>query len=95
MTCTNDPVECCVILDVGGMDTPLSDELLNYVDILSPNEVRTSSYPQTELARVFPYPKEKGLDGMIEAAKALQKGHPQLHVLLKLGAHGIASLPKS
>ena len=28
-----------VILDVGGRDEPLSDELLRYVDILSPNEV--------------------------------------------------------
>ena len=30
-----------VILDVGGRDELLSKELLNYVDILSPNEVLT------------------------------------------------------
>jgi len=34
-----------VILDVGGRDEPLSEELLNLVDILSPNE--------TELERVI------------------------------------------
>ena len=33
-----------VILDVGGMDIPLSDELLQCVDILSPNEVSISLF---------------------------------------------------
>ena len=28
-----------VILDVGGRDEPFSTDLLNYVDVLTPNEV--------------------------------------------------------
>ena len=80
-----------MILDVGGMDTPLSGELVNYVDILSPNEVYPRVKLQTELARIQPYSHDKGDDGMIEAAKAVQKGHPQLNILLKLGAHGMAN----
>lgn len=39
-----------VILDVGGMDTPIPNELLDSVDILSPNE--------TELSRLTGMPTE-------------------------------------
>lgn len=36
-----------VILDVGGRDEPLSEELLQNVDILSPNEVRLTHTENT------------------------------------------------
>jgi len=39
-----------VILDVGGMDTPIPNELLDSIDILSPNE--------TELSRLTGMPTE-------------------------------------
>lgn len=39
-----------VILDVGGMDTPIPNELLDAIDILSPNE--------TELSRLTGMPTE-------------------------------------
>lgn len=39
-----------VILDVGGMDTPIPDELFDSIDILSPNE--------TELSRLTGMPTE-------------------------------------
>ena len=35
-----------VILDVGGRDEPFSTDLLNYVDILSPNEVLKKNSPK-------------------------------------------------
>ena len=37
---------CKVILDMGGKDSPLSEELLECIDIISPNE--------TELLRLIP-----------------------------------------
>ena len=39
-----------VVLDAGGMDGPLPPQLINFVDILSPNE--------TELARLTGMPTE-------------------------------------
>lgn len=47
-----------VILDAGGIDSPVPDELLKYVTIFSPNE--------TELARITGMPTET--IGQVEAA---------------------------
>ena len=78
-----------VILDVGGRDEPLSEELLNLVDILSPNE--------TELERVIGHKVQT----FEEAKHALEKFvgdhetheiHRDLTVVLKMGEHGSAFL---
>ncbi|CAH8391075.1 unnamed protein product [Eruca vesicaria subsp. sativa] len=67
-----------VILDVGGMDTPIPNELLDYIDILSPNE--------TELSRLTGMPTET-FDQISEAvAKCHNLGVKQ--VLVKLGSKG-------
>jgi sugar/nucleoside kinase (ribokinase family) len=39
-----------VILDVGGRDEPLSKELLEQIDIISPNEVRFRPLSSTRLS---------------------------------------------
>ncbi|CAI0440772.1 unnamed protein product [Linum tenue] len=69
-----------VILDAGGMDTPIPTELLKSVDIFSPNE--------TELARITGMPTES-FEQIEEAVKKCHKmGVKQ--VLMKLGSKGSA-----
>ncbi|KAF7836599.1 ribokinase isoform X1 [Senna tora] len=69
-----------VILDVGGVDAPIPQELLNFVDILSPNE--------TELGRLTGLPVDS-FDEITEAAlKCHKMGVKQ--VLVKLGTKGSA-----
>lgn len=69
-----------VILDVGGVDTPIPKELLCLVDILSPNE--------TELARLTGMPTE-AFENISEAVKKCHEmGVKQL--LVKLGEKGSA-----
>ncbi|KAG2372360.1 uncharacterized protein HKW66_Vig0207710 [Vigna angularis] len=69
-----------VVLDAGGMDGPLAPELLNFVDILSPNE--------TELGRLTGMPTEN----FEEIARAALKCHElgAKKVLAKLGHKGSA-----
>ncbi|OWM81010.1 ribokinase [Punica granatum] len=69
-----------VILDAGGMDTPIPPELLSYVDIFSPNE--------SELARLTGMPTESFED----VGRAVRKFHDMgvKQVLVKLGAKGSA-----
>ncbi|KDP24717.1 hypothetical protein JCGZ_25708 [Jatropha curcas] len=69
-----------VILDVGGMDTPIPLELLKVVDILSPNE--------SELARITGMPTEN----FEQIGHAVTKCHEMgaRKVLVKLGAKGSA-----
>lgn len=62
-----------VVLDVGGREEPMSQELLSLVDILSPNE--------TELSRLT------GIEQVDEACSWLQARGVK-HVLLKLGSQG-------
>jgi len=62
-----------VVLDVGGREEPMSQELLSLVDIISPNE--------TELIRLT------GIEDVDEACRWLQT-HGVKHVLLKLGSQG-------
>ncbi|XP_015933659.1 ribokinase [Arachis duranensis] len=69
-----------VIFDAGGMDSPIPQELLNYVDILSPNE--------TELGRLTGMPTESFEDIAQAAAKCHKWGVKQ--VLVKLGEKGSA-----
>ncbi|KAK1382956.1 PfkB domain-containing protein [Heracleum sosnowskyi] len=69
-----------VILDAGGADGPVPSELLNFVDILSPNE--------TELARLTGLPTEN----FEQISKSVDKCHKLGvdKVLVKLGAKGSA-----
>lgn len=69
-----------VILDAGGMDTPIPQELLNFIDILSPNE--------SELGRLTQMPT----DTYEQISEAVVKCHKMgvKQVLVKLGAKGSA-----
>lgn len=67
-----------VVLDAGGMDGPFPPQLLNFVDILSPNE--------TELARITGMPTESFEEIAQAAAKCHELGVKQ--VLVKLGDKG-------
>ncbi|KAK2987319.1 hypothetical protein RJ640_006407 [Escallonia rubra] len=69
-----------VILDAGGVDAPIPPELLNLVDILSPNE--------TELARLTGMPTESFEQISQAVVKCHELGVKQ--VLVKLGAKGSA-----
>ncbi|CAN7098699.1 unnamed protein product [Brassica rapa subsp. narinosa] len=69
-----------VILDVGGMDTPIPSELYDSVDILSPNE--------TELSRLTGMPTETFEQISQAVAKCHKLGVKQ--VLVKLGSKGSA-----
>lgn len=89
-----------MLLDAGGVDTPLDPELLLHLTVLSPNE--------TELQRITGLPTATE-DDLLAAAHALQqsvqqqqqvgKQHEaagdkhQLQVLLKLGTAGSMSVP--
>ncbi|TNV71945.1 hypothetical protein FGO68_gene4956 [Halteria grandinella] len=69
-----------VILDVGGRDEPLSKELIQYIDIISPNE--------TELERVI---HKKGLETEEDIQREVDifiRTNPHIKVLLKRGEHG-------
>ncbi|KAL3821285.1 hypothetical protein ACJIZ3_007190 [Penstemon smallii] len=67
-----------VILDAGGVDSPIPPELLNVIDILSPNE--------TELARLTNMPTESFEQISQAVGKCLKMGVKQ--VLVKLGHRG-------
>ncbi|CAF2050402.1 unnamed protein product [Brassica rapa] len=69
-----------VILDVGGMDTPIPNELLDSIDILSPNE--------TELSRLTGMPTETFEQISQAVAKCHNLGVKQ--VIVKLGSKGSA-----
>ncbi|KAJ1378484.1 Ribokinase-like [Sesbania bispinosa] len=69
-----------VILDAGGMDAPIPQELLNFVDILSPNE--------SELGRLTEMPTDSFEEITRAAVKCHKLGVKQ--VLVKLGAKGSA-----
>nr|XP_029143899.1 uncharacterized protein LOC112721555 [Arachis hypogaea] len=77
-TCAARSAGIPVIFDAGGMDSPIPQELLNYVDILSPNE--------TELGRLTGMPTESFEDIAQAAAKCHKWGVKQ--VLVKLGEKG-------
>ncbi|CAN4103007.1 unnamed protein product [Withania somnifera] len=73
-----------VILDAGGMDSPIPLELLCYVDIFSPNE--------TELARITKMPTGSFAQISRAVEKCYELGVNQ--VLIKLGANGSALFTK-
>ena len=74
-----------VILDAGGMDIPIGDDLLSLVDIFSPNE--------TELERILL--KDFNTDQTpTENALKLMDKFPNLNILLKLGSKGAAFVSK-
>lgn len=75
-----------VILDAGGMDIPISKELLDLVDIFSPNE--------TELERIMEDLYNSELSASANALNLMEK-HPNLDVLLKLGENGAAYVDKT
>lgn len=67
-----------VYLDAGGVDEPVSEELLSCLDVISPNE--------TELARLTGLPTRTEEEIQRAVAKLKEKGMSQ--VLVKLGAAG-------
>ncbi|KAG6520525.1 ribokinase [Zingiber officinale] len=67
-----------IILDAGGMESPIPDELLKLVDFFSPNE--------TELARLTGLPTESLEQITYAVEKIHEKGVKK--ILLKLGAKG-------
>ncbi|CAL5187273.1 unnamed protein product [Lathyrus oleraceus] len=69
-----------VIFDAGGVDAPIPQELLDFVDIFSPNE--------SELGRLTGLPTESFEEITQAAAKCHKLGVKQ--VLVKLGAKGSA-----
>ncbi|XP_016451082.1 ribokinase [Nicotiana tabacum] len=73
-----------VILDAGGVDSPIPLELLRFVEILSPNE--------TELARITKMPTES----FNQISKAVEKCYEMgvNEVLVKLGSNGSALFTK-
>jgi len=73
-----------VILDCGGRDDPISENLLNYLTYISPNE--------TELLRIDESINKENV--VEEIRKKLIEKHPNLRVLLKLGSHGASIITK-
>lgn len=71
-----------VILDAGGTDGDVSEDLLQYVTVISPNE--------SELARMTGMPTSTVDDAMAAGESLLSRGVEA--VLLKLGAHGSVML---
>ncbi|GFR41527.1 hypothetical protein Agub_g2223 [Astrephomene gubernaculifera] len=72
-----------VFLDAGGVEGPISPELLSYLAVLSPNE--------TELARLTGMPTDSEDQVLAAAGKLLDAGVKA--VLVKLGAEGSLLLP--
>lgn len=91
------------MLDCGGRDEPFPEGLFNYVDILSPNEVRilhsTNNPHELNLIHLFPFniqtealrvlETEDQKEVTIENIKEkVMKKYPNLKVLLKMGSDG-------
>jgi len=78
------------VLDIGGADIPLTDELLSLLDIISPNT--------TELKRItgkeIDVKNEKELISVIEELREKSK-NKNLEILLKLGSQGAMFIDKS
>lgn len=77
------------VLDVGGVDKPITDELLSLLDIISPNK--------TELRRITG--KEVDLNDERELLKVIEdlrnrSNNKNLQILLKLGSKGAAHIDK-
>jgi ribokinase len=77
------------VLDVGGVDKPITDELLSLLDIISPNK--------TELKRISG--REVNLENekeLIQVIKELRKksNNKNLEILLKLGSKGSVFIDK-
>ena len=71
------------VLDVGGADTPMTDELLGLLDIISPNK--------TELRRILGREVDiNNTDDLVNSVKEmrLKGGNSKLCLLLKLGSKG-------
>lgn len=67
---------CKVILDMGGQDTPLARELMENVDIISPNE--------TELDRIL-----GDFEGTLnEKINHFMRTYPGMDLLFKQGSEG-------
>lgn len=77
------------VLDVGGVDKPITDELLSLLDIISPNK--------TELKRItgkeVDLNDEKELISVIEDLRK-RSNNKNLEILLKLGSKGAAHIDR-
>jgi ribokinase len=78
------------VLDIGGADVPLTDELLSLLDIISPNK--------TELKRItgkeIDTDNEKELIPVIEELREKSK-NKNLEILMKLGSKGAMYIDKN
>eukprot|EP00357_Protocruzia_adherens_P034192 CAMPEP_0114994958 /NCGR_PEP_ID=MMETSP0216-20121206/13442_1 /TAXON_ID=223996 /ORGANISM="Protocruzia adherens, Strain Boccale" /LENGTH=315 /DNA_ID=CAMNT_0002358905 /DNA_START=21 /DNA_END=968 /DNA_ORIENTATION=- len=73
-----------VVMDAGGMEKPISKEMLNNIDIFSPNE--------TEFERVFNI-SAKSEEEILTHVRRFQKEFPHLKFLIKLGENGSMYVP--
>jgi len=78
------------VLDVGGVDKPITDELLSLLDIISPNK--------TELKRIIgrevDINDEKELIQVIEELRKISN-NKNLEILLKLGSKGASYIDRN
>ena len=70
-----------VFLDAGGEDTEISNELIQYITILSPNE--------TELLRLKKFTEQENITSPIKISQLIQsKYNKNMNILLKEGSKG-------
>ena len=78
------------VLDIGGADIPLSDELISLLDIISPNK--------SELKRItgkeVDIDNEKELISVIEEIRT-KSNNKNLEILMKLGSKGAMFIDKN
>jgi ribokinase len=78
------------VLDIGGADIPLTDELLSLLDIISPNK--------TELKRItgkeIDTDNEEELISVIEELRG-KSNNKNLEILMKLGSKGAMFIDKN
>jgi ribokinase len=77
-----------VILDCGGRDDDIPEELLDNITYISPNETELLRLDETIIGRTELEPLAE------EIRKKLIERHPNLRVLLKLGSKGSAVITK-
>lgn len=83
-----------VLLDLGGGDRPLSDDLLRLVTTLSPNETELNRLidPEEDLLDMDPTHRHEYAAARFLLRGAGEPGHRLRHILLKRGIHGTTLL---
>ena len=82
-----------VILDVGGEDSPISNDLLSLLDIISPNDTELNRIAVSEDTKIS---NIQDIDSVLACIKAIRSNsnNPNLEFLLKLGADGSMFIAK-